>query len=204
MRFQRIKNVLYSKVFQIIAGSIAVVALIGGGVWIYIQKTTPEFYDPETHVSFRYSNKLVGERAYEKKDTADKIVYRVKNGEKVPEPLLVTMKYENGLRKVSSILRYDIIDILLDNADKLFAKEYIKYTKESERKFTTQDGKKAAELKFTYLSPLGYFIESRMMILMRDEDMAVYVTAQSPQKAFENVNKRYFEKIFTSLGFKNL
>lgn len=201
---EKAKHVLYSKTFQIVAGVVVVCALIGGGAWVYIQKTTPEFYDPETHVTFRYSNKLVGQRAYDEKDTQDKILYRLKNGEKIPDPILVTVKYENGLRKVSSVLRYDIIDILLDNADKLFAKQYIKYTKESERKFTTAGGRKAAELVFSYLSPLGYFIQQRMVIVMRDEDVALYISAQTGQKVFDAMNKQYFEKIFTSIDFNTL
>lgn len=204
MFIEKAKNVLYSKAFQIVAGLVVVGVLVGGGVWIYIDRTTPEFYDSDTHAAFRYSSKLMGQRAYGADDTHDKIIYRLKNGEKVPEPILITVKYENGLRKVSSMLRYDIIDILLDNTDKVFAKQYIKYTKESERKFTTREGRKAAELRFSYLSPLGYFIQSRMLILMRDEDMALYITAQTGDKAFETVNKKYFEKIFTSIDFHNL
>ncbi|MDP2630647.1 MAG: hypothetical protein Q8P56_04520 [Candidatus Uhrbacteria bacterium] len=201
---EKAKHVLYSKAIQIIAGVVVIGAMVGAGAWVYIQKTTPEFYDPDTHVSFRYSNKLVGQRAYDEKDKQDKIIYRLKNGEKISEPILVTVKYENGLRKVSSVLRYDIVDILLDNADKLFAKQYIKYAKESERKFTTDSGNKAAELTFSYLSPLGYFIKSRMVIVMRDEDEAIYVSAQTGQKTFDATNKHYFEKIFTSIDFKNL
>ncbi len=200
---EKIKSVLYSKVFQIVAGVMVVAVCIGGGVWIYLDRTTPEFYDPDMNVSFRYSNKLIGQRAYEPQDVQDKILYRLKNGEKVDEPILVTVKYENGLRKVSSVLRYDIIDILLDNADKLFAKQYIKYEKVSERKFEYK-GHKAAEVYFTYLSPLGYFIKNRFYILLRDEDTSVYISAQTGDKVFDTINKHYFNQIFTTLGFKNL
>ncbi len=204
MFIEKTKHVLFGKPFQIVAGVVVICALVGASAWVYIQKTTPEFYDPDTHVSFRYSNKLVGQRAYDEKDVRDKILYRLKNGEKISEPILITVKHENSLRKVSSVLRYDIIDILLDNADKLFAKQYIKYTKESERKFRIVGDRKAAELTFSYLSPLGYFIKSRMVIVMRDEDEALYISAQTGQKVFDAMNKKYFEKIFTSIDFKNL
>lgn len=165
------------------------------------EQKTPKFYDPDIQVGFKYSPDLVGQRAYDERDVADKIVYRIKNGEKVDSPILVTVKWETGLRKVSSVLRYDIRDILLDNADKQFAKQYIKYEKKNERKFDWQ-GKKAAEMEFEYLSPLGVFIRQRMMILMRDEDTAVYISAQTRQKEYDAINKKYFEKIFRTIGFK--
>lgn len=201
---QKLQSILYSKVFQGVAACLVIAGLLGGGYWVWVEQTTPTFYDPDTHIGFRYSNKLIGTRAYDENDGRDKILYRLKNGEKIDNPILVTVKYEDGLRKVSSVLRYDILDILLDNADKLFAKQYIKYTKESERKFTRSDDRKAAELTFTYLSPLGYFIKQRMVIIMRDEDMAVYIAAQTGDKAFDAINKKYFDKIFTSIHFTNL
>ncbi|MEK7122712.1 MAG: hypothetical protein AAB855_02545, partial [Patescibacteria group bacterium] len=162
----------------------------------------PEFYDPDLQVGFRYHRNLVGERAYDEKDAADKIVYRIKNGEREDAPILVTVKWENGLRKVSSILRYDILDILLDNADKRFTKQYIKYEKKNERKFE-REGRKAAEIEFEYLSPLGAFIRQRMTILMRDEDTAVYIAAQTRKESYDAVNKKYFEQIFSTVGFKD-
>lgn len=175
--------------------------MVGGGYWIWKEQKTPRFYDPDIQVGFKYSGDLIGKRAYDEKDVADKIVYRIKNGEKVDAPILVTVKWETGLRKVSSVLRYDILDILLDGADKAFAKQYIKYEKKSERKFD-RDGRKAAEIEFEYLSPLGQFIRQRMMILMKDEDAAVYIVAQTRQKEYDAINKKYFEQIFTTVGFK--
>lgn len=196
-----ITNVLYSKVFQSIAAVLVIAGMVGGGYWIWKEQKTPRFYDPDIQVEFKYSSDLIGKRAYDEKDTADKIVYRIKNGEKVDTPILVTVKWEKGLRKVSSVLRYDILDILLDGADKAFAKQYIKYEKKSERKFDWQ-GRKAAEIEFEYLSPLGQFIRQRMMILMKDEDAAVYIAAQTRQKEYDAINKKYFEKIFKTVGFK--
>lgn len=196
-----IKNVLYSKMFQSIAALAVIAGMVGGGYWIWKEQKTPRFYDPDIQVGFKYSGDLVGKRAYDEKDAADKIVYRIKNGEKVDAPILVTVKWETGLRKVSSVLRYDILDILLDGADKAFAKQYIKYEKKSERKFE-RDGRKAAEIEFEYLSPLGQFIRQRMMIMMKDEDAAVYIAAQTRQKEYDAINKKYFEQIFTTVGFK--
>lgn len=200
--YQGVKNIVQGKVFQISAAIVVIGAVVTGGWLAYEKATTPRFFDPNLLVSFNYSSQLYGKRAYGEEDVSDKILFRLKNGEKIDAPILITLKHENSLRKISSILRYDIIDILLDNADKLFTKQYIKYEKNTERKFTTKDGHKAAEVTFTYLSQLGYFIKQRFLIVMRDEDTAIYLSAQTTKKDFDAINKKYFEKIFTSLAFE--
>mgnify|MGYP001591475742 CR=1 FL=1 len=174
---------------------VVLVALGFGGVWGYQNLRTVEYRDADTGVSVRYSTKLAVEKATDARDVQDKIVFRVKG-----EQTLVTMRYEDDLRKVSNTLRRDLRDILVENSEKVFAQEFIKYEKVSERTFE-QNGKRAAEIIFTYLSPYGQFVTQRFIIVIRDENTAFYLSAQGPKERFGELNRRYFDTVFKSIGF---
>lgn len=205
-----IKHVLYNGFFQ---GFCLFVALVGtsyAGVWAYQNLRMTGYTDPDTRVSVRYSTKLEVEKATTERDREDKILFRIKRAgsgtnsrvrEIEPDPVLVTVRYEDDLRKVSNTLRKDLLDILVDNSEKVFAQEYIKFEKVSEKKFEHR-GRRAAEIVFTYLSPYGKFVKQRFMILIRDENTAFYLSAQASREPFDALNKRYFNKIFSSMDFQ--
>jgi|GEM_PF-2203159 len=194
--------VLHNQVVQIFAALVIIGAVVGGMYYLYRQVQTPLFYDPKTLITFRYPKELVRASTESAEDQKAKIVFRGKEGEKeATTPFLVTIRYEEGLRKVSSLLRYDIIDILADSADKQFPKEHPKFEKIDERRFTL-NGKKAGEIVFTYLSRLGEPIKQRFIILARDEDMALYITMQAREKDFNEINKKYFGKIISVIDFR--
>lgn len=193
---------------------VALVMLGYAGVWAYQNLRTTEYTDADTGARVRYSTRLTAERATGQGDIKDKIVFRVKprdpsttlrfaRDDKGSEgaQLLVTVRYEDDLRKVSNTLRRDLLDILLENSEKVFASEYIKYEKVSQRTFTHK-GRRAAEVVFTYLSPYGRFVQQRFMILIRDENTAFYLSAQAPREQFDSMNRRYFNTMFKSFDFK--
>jgi hypothetical protein len=201
---------------------VAVVVLGYGGVWAYQNLRTVEYRDADTGVSVRYSSKLAVEKATSARDVQDKIVFRIKSRDVQKasgslgkfgmterrdssvaprDDMLVTMRYEDDLRKVSNTLRKDLRDILVENSEKVFAQEFIKYEKVSERTFE-QNGKRAAEIIFTYLSPYGQSVTQRFMIVIRDENTAFYLSAQAPKDRYEPLNRRYFNMMFNSFDFK--
>lgn len=211
----KIKNVLYNGFFQGFCIFVALVGISYAGVWAYQNLRMTGYTDPDTRVSVRYSTKLEVEKATAERDRRDKIVFRVKVrgaqgsgsgtdfavAKTVPDPLLITVRYEDDLRKVSNTLRKDLLDILVDNSEKVFAQEYIKYEKVSQRAFEHK-GRRAAEIVFTYLSPYGKFVKQRFMILIRDENTAFYLSAQASKERFDALNKRYFNKLFSSMDFQ--
>ncbi|MBI4600023.1 hypothetical protein HY732_03810 [Candidatus Uhrbacteria bacterium] len=181
----------------------AALVLVGlGCVWAYQNLRTTEYTDSDTGVSVRYSTRLVAEKATAARDITDKIVFRIRERRDDKEgDILVTVRYEDDLRKVSNTLRRDLLDILLENSEKVFVQEYIKYEKVSQRTFQHK-GRRAAEIVFSYLSPYGKFVTQRFLILIRDENTAFYLSAQAPKEQYDTMNRRYFNTMFTSIGFK--
>ncbi|MBI2483832.1 hypothetical protein HYV71_01445 [Candidatus Uhrbacteria bacterium] len=176
--------------------------IAGGIYYLYQQVRTPLFYDPITLITFQYPDGVIRASTESEEDQKAKIIFRGKESEKdATTPFLVTIRYEHGLRKVSSLLRYDIIDILADSVDKQFPKEHPKFEKIDERRFSLKS-KKAGEITFTYLSRVGEQIKQRFLIVARDEDMALYITMQAREKDFDAINAKYFEKIISSIDFR--
>lgn len=194
---------------------VALIALGFGGIWAYQNLRTTEYTDPDTGARMTYSTRLAAERATAQRDIQDKILFRIKgktgSGTRLRQgfgaagvadsQLLVTVRYEDDLRKVSNTLRKDLLDILVENSEKVFQREFIKYERVSERRFEHR-GRRAAEIVFTYLSPYGRFVQQRFMILIRDENTAFYLSAQASKEQFKGLNKRYFDTMFNSVDFK--
>lgn len=196
------ENVLHNQAVQIVLALIVIGSIAGALYYFYQQVRTPLFYDPKTLITFRYPNGLTRASTESEEDQKAKIIFRGKEGEsEATTPFLVTIRYEEGLRKVSSLLRYDIIDILADSVDKRFPKEHPKFEKINERRFSL-NGKKAGEIEFTYLSRLGEEVRQRFIILARDEDMVLYITMQARKRDFDAINTTYFEKILSTIDFR--
>ena len=185
---------------QAIGISVLLWASIFGGIWWYQNTRTAEFADHTLGLTFRYSTKLAGGKPMSDQDRKDKVLFRIGQGDDMKEMVRVLVRYEDGLRKVANLQKQSIIDILLANSDKTFTREHIKYDRLSQRKFV-KNGHDGAEIVFTYLSPYGQFIKERYVILVRDDDSAVYVSAQAKKDDFRTVNNNDFEKIFKTLDF---
>lgn len=115
-------------------------------------------------------------------------------------PLVVVLKKETGLRLPSSLSRMDVLDMLLKNSEKAFPLRYEEYQKEGEKKFEFQ-GKKAAELLFTYKGPGGERVRQRFFMVEYDGNIAFLLSAQARESDFSNLNRKYFEKMFSSMRF---
>jgi hypothetical protein len=62
-------------------------------------------------------------------------------------------------------------------------------------------GRKAAEVTFTYKKSIaGEMLKQRLLIVMKDDDVAIYVAAQAQEKEFDNLSARLFEPVFHSLN----
>ncbi len=196
-----IGRVLHNRIVQTVLALLVIGGVVAAFLLIYQQARTPIFYNDATLLTLRYPDTIT-RVATNEDDARAKIIFRATESEKeAGTPFLITIRYEEGLRKVSSMLRYDILDILKDNADKLFPSQYPKLEKIDDTKYRIDD-KRAAQTTFTYLSPLGEKIKQRFIILMRDEDMAAYITLQAKEKDFEGLHKKYFTNIISSVKFR--
>ncbi len=194
-------SVLHNRIVQGVAALLVITSIVGGVFFFWQEARTPIFHDTATLLTIRYPIAVV-RAGITDDDKRAKIIFRAtESGIEAATPFLITARYEDGLRKISSMLRYDILDILTDNVDKLFPGQYPKFEKIDEKRYSL-NGKKAAEIVFSYLSPVGEEVKQRFVIVMRDEDMAMYMTAQAKEKDFESLNKKYFENIISSLRFR--
>lgn len=172
---------------------------IFGGLW-YSQKSTGwhTFSDPATRVVFEYPPSLVSQPIREA-DLKDKIIFRASE-QAGDTPVLVTLRYEDGLRVLTNLVQRDLLDILVGNSDTMHPERFPGYQKISQQQFE-RHGKKASETIFTYRNPAGERIKQRLLIIVRDDDLAVYLAAQAREVDFDELSRRYFARMFQSLRF---
>lgn len=153
--------------------------------------------DPKTGVTFNYLSPL-NSQTVSAQDMKDKIVIRLTSSSPA---MLITVKYEDGLQAVAALTHQEPIDIILSNAAKAFPVRFKDYAEVSQRKFKLANND-AAEIIFTYTGPNKSTAKQRLVIVLKDTNTAVYVTAQSEANEFESVNSTYFDGIFNSISFK--
>ncbi len=181
---------------------IGIVILGGGGLaaWkSYQENQWQQFTNPEPQFMFDYYQKMnLTQSSEEEKQKAEPFV-RLTEGS-LETSLLVSIRMEKGLRLVTSLTHQDLIPYLLNSAEGAHPQRFSGYHKQSEREFELS-GKKAAEITFTYDSPAGGRIEQRFMIIAYDGNTALYFAAQAKEADFDQLNKKYFDRIFQSLTF---
>lgn len=152
--------------------------------------------DKTTGLSLRYKEPL-SQSEVSSQDKKDKFIFRLTS---TTPAMLVSVRYEDGLRAVTAVSRQELLPMLLTNADKSFPQRYSEYSKKQERQLEVA-GKKAAELIFTYKGPNGDVAKQRLLIIAKDEDTAIYISAQTQEPKFSQLNDQYFESLFDSVTF---
>jgi hypothetical protein len=180
----------------LIAGLIT--ALIGVGVTIYlISRPSPynAFRDVQTGLSLNYKPPLKAV-SLTAQDKMDNFILRLNSTD--PQ-MLVTARYETGLQSVAALSKQEILPLLLSNAPKTYSKLYPNYRLNSQKEMLL-NGKKAAELNFSYLGSNNTSVHQRLLIIAKDGDTAIYIAAQAPESIYEEANLRYFNSLFDSIN----
>lgn len=182
-----------------------------GGVVVYlgginkdespsVLATQVAFHDPKTNVSLSYPEKS-SVQALSEQDQKDNFILRL-NQEEGETPFLITLRSESKLRTVASLTKASIIDILMNNSEKALPQRFAGYHKESSRRFD-HDGRDAGEFVFTYDSPVaGERIKQRFVIIVKDDDTAVYLAMQSKEADYDEQNQKIFNSTANSLSFQ--
>ena len=178
-------------------------------IWtVYIKRDTPAVNintqatqklaeDSLTGLSLHYGEPLKLE-VLSPQDQKDKFIFRMSSKEPA---MLISVRYEDGLRTISSLAKQEPLELLLGNIDKAYPQRFPGYSLSNEHKLKV-DGKSAAELIFTYKGPNGELAKQRQYIVMKDGDMAIIVSTQSKGNDFESLNNKYFTPLLMSLHFK--
>ena len=202
---------LMKRIWLVLAGVVLLVGVFG--LYAFLAHKTPvnsadssqvtepltSFHDPATGASLQYPRSL-SNISLSEADKVDKFILRLH--ETSGEAVLLTVRYEMGVRKASAVAHASTRDLLLDSTKRAFPLRFPGYKQVSQRKFDL-NGQPAAEVIFTYESPAHEAVEQRFVIVVKDdEDTAVYLAAQASGAAFDTLNRRYFTPVVDSLSFK--
>ena len=117
-------------------------------------------------------------------------------------PYLITLRSESGLRAVATLTRSEIIDMLMNNSERALPQRFTGFQKVSSRRYE-HNGRKAGEIIFTYDSPVeGERIKQRFVVLVKDDDTAVYLAMQAREADFDEQNTKIFDPMAESLNFQ--
>ncbi len=152
--------------------------------------------DSLTGLSLRYIAPLQVEQLTEQ-DKKDKFVFRLTS---LDPAMLVSVRYEDGLRGVAAAARQSPLDLILGNAAKSLAQRYQGFQQLQQNKLTSND-RDAAEIIFTYTGPKGETAKQRLIIIIKDADTAVYIAAQTREDQFPELTTKYFDKLVSSITF---
>lgn len=148
-------------------------------------------------VTFAYPKSFVPDNL-DQQDIKNNLIYRSsKINKKDAPPMLITVRYENGLAKAAAVTKQSVLDMLLGNMALSFPTRYPGFKELSRRQFD-YNGKKAAEVYFTYNKGENT-LKERFLIVIKDSDTAFYITAQAKQADFDYLNGKYFEPTFKSV-----
>lgn len=181
-------------VITLIIVTIIVVALCG---WWFWQSKTVKLtsLSDSTGVSFNYPQKLEVQSLSEQ-DKKDNLLFKAVQPQST-SPLLITLRYEEGLRKATSLSRQEPIDLLVNNTKLAYPKRFPEYKEVSRRRFDIK-GHKSAEFIFTYQNK-GETLKQQFIIIIKDDDTAFYMAFQAKEGDFDTVSKKYFAPITNSL-----
>lgn len=206
-RYQRRNNLFYRHGWTL-AGLLLVVLLSGGYAWSQRGAPATEvgaeqsaelktFRDTDSGITFKYPTEELAERALTPQEVADKTLVHLTGKQ---SSVVVTLQAETGLSKVSALLKREPFDIVLENSAKVLPTKYAGYKLVDERRFE-QDGRKAAELIFTYTGNGGVSVRQRLLIVLRDRDTAYYLTGQTKASEYAKLNSSALDPIFKSVKF---
>jgi len=187
--------------------------LVGAGVvsFALIQRKSPPtqadvqpqlstFHHDETGVSVDYAAELQVE-ALSDQDKKDLIVFRAAHPQGSTTPFLITLRYETGLRLPARAAKTDTIDLIVDGAAKALPSRFPAYHQVSERRMQHRDHE-AAEIIFTYKGPSGERAKQRLLMVVKDDNTAFYLTGQTKEGDYDQIADKYFNQVFDSFRFE--
>lgn len=181
-----------------IGGAVVLFLVVTGVVYWFLSSQSQfiTFTSPAAGVTLKHDFRLVSGDLTQQ-DKRDKVVLRLEQPRKEPE-LLVTLRYENGLKPIATAAKQDLRDALVSTLDKTYPKRFPHYQRVSSRNFDI-DSHRANELIFTYKSPAGKIIKQRFVLIVINNDQATYLAMQARETDFDHLNDRYFSTIAKSL-----
>ena len=189
-----------------IIGAVILVVIIGLALFIYRSSNTSTpvkeqvadnlvtFKDDTTGLSFQYSDFLAIQQLTDA-DKKDKFITRLIS---IDPASIVSIRYEEGLRSVTSISGQSLLDLLSGNIAKAYPNRYPGYKLLSEKSVVISS-LTAKQIVFSYTGPSGEVAKQKLVILPKDGNTAFYISFQATETEFENLDTLYFTKILESI-----
>lgn len=177
----------------------------GGGVFWFLHTAGSQertFVSDSVGLAFTHSDRIEAQTLSETEKTDKKLLFRgAPKDNSIDQPYLIQCWYEDKFRLAASLTKKEPLELLLENQKNSFPKLYPQYRELSLQR-TERNGRKAAEIFFTYQNTQRVIVKQRLLVVLKDDDTAVYVSAQAREADFELVNRRYFQAIFASISFR--
>jgi hypothetical protein len=150
---------------------------------------TREFLSKE--FTFKYSAEDLKPEILTDIDIKDGFVFRAK-GNNIDKPILITVRTEDATKsvKAATVLKKDILEMLLDNARKLYPGRYGSF-KELSSKNTLIGNKDGREFVFTYKNKEGTVI-TQYLYLVTNNQKIYYIV-------FQNIQPNHFQSILQGI-----
>jgi hypothetical protein len=161
---------------------------------------TTHIRDDATGTELDYNHKLVSAKQLTVEDTEDKFIVSLsdKPGSST-KPLLLTVRYEDGLATAAAITKQSVLDHL-ENSSKLALPQKDGYKLESMERIEIA-GKEAIQIVFTYNAVIGTPTKQQLLIIPIDSDRAVYIAQQAKVEDYDSVNAEIFQPSIDSIKF---
>ncbi|MEK7602720.1 MAG: hypothetical protein AAB459_00555 [Patescibacteria group bacterium] len=157
------------------------------------------FTDNKQGISFDYSSTLK-QIELNGDDLKDNFVFRAENIYNTDPPILISVRYENGLKAASTVTKQSKIELVMQNLRKAYPKRFPSFEEVSSNK-TEIDSKTAQEVVFTYTSN-SINSKQRLLIIDKNEDTVIYVSMQSKNSDYDKLDSEIFTPITNSIKIK--
>lgn len=199
--------------YKVATAAILATALIGAGVYVglssndqppvsgQVQRISRQsrYRDPKTNITMNYPEQMSAQELSEE-DRQSNVILRLVTPQGKP-PVLITLRYELGLKSITSLTKSTAIDMIMSNSEKALPQRFKGFQKQSTRRYDLQ-GRPAGEIIFTYNSPVaGQRMKQRFTVVAKDDDTALYLAMQCKEKDFEVINKDYFDDTVSTLSW---
>ncbi len=188
---------------QILLITIAIVAIAGGAlIWLQLRgnrdnsTSTVAFTNEHSGLKGKYSKDLSTTRLTES-EKKENLFLRLENSNK---SILIRFSYEEGLKPLTTITKTDLITTVLSNTEKSLPKTFPKLKIESKREFDL-NGRRSAEIVFNYQKPGLDKAKRRLIMINKDDNLVVYVAAETDEASYGEINDNYFTPLINSLSF---
>ena len=173
--------------------------LLVGGLWLYRRETSKiswkRYANEELGVRLSYPETFVEEVLSEQYQKAD-IVFRIKRED---PSAFFSLRYEGELGIMKAFGGDDILDQLITAINRRYPGRFPDYKKEDYEEVVVA-GERAARFDFTYIGTDGKTRVRQRFVLVVKDDVAYYLSCQSPEEEFFQFEKDC-DRIIEGFGF---